>query len=190
MLRSLDLHEKHLHPCAGCALNPNSEDGIGNERQPGVAQTFLSAGSRDMPVPSARKLATGKSPEPVGWKACATTSFASPASEFRLIFTVAADGHPSAPGMFQSVPNRRLRGRGHCSVVVRPPKWRWRPSSSRLTRRDSWQVHQSCWKTDLSDPESPRCAALLMTLETHIAPLWNEPWLRCPFRCIVSAATA
>jgi hypothetical protein len=39
-----------------------------------VAQTFLSAGLRDILVPCfiLTKEATGKSPEPAGWKACAT----------------------------------------------------------------------------------------------------------------------
>ena len=39
-----------------------------------VAQTFLSAGSPDIPVRCSEqlRLATGKSPEPAGWKACAT----------------------------------------------------------------------------------------------------------------------
>jgi hypothetical protein len=43
-----------------------------------VAQTFLSAGSRDIPVPYFW-LATGK-PEPAGWKACATSHFDNPSA--------------------------------------------------------------------------------------------------------------
>jgi hypothetical protein len=42
-----------------------------------VTQAFQPAGSRDFLVPCSgiRELATGKSPEPAGWKACATIRF-------------------------------------------------------------------------------------------------------------------
>ena len=57
---------------SGLDYLPNSEAAFA-ARAPGVvAQTFLSAGSRDFPVPSRWKGATGKSPAPAGWKACAT----------------------------------------------------------------------------------------------------------------------
>jgi hypothetical protein len=66
-----------------------------------VAQAFQPAGSRDIPVPCsslatvAPELATGKSPEPAGSKACATSQTPASAGTGRLLSSDGSDNNPA-----------------------------------------------------------------------------------------------
>jgi hypothetical protein len=65
------MFSKHRLPSSGDqskALSPNSEAGILQKKQAFVAQTILVCGFTGHSCPVFLKLATGKSPEPAGWK--------------------------------------------------------------------------------------------------------------------------